>query len=235
MRHHPGRAGAPADPLVLQGHAGRQRHLPGLPRLPGRDLDCRPRVASNAMPIYELEGVAPRIDADAFVHPDAVVIGDVTIGPESSVWPGAVLRGDYGTITVGARTSIQDGTVVHAGPGFPTIIGDGCVVGHLTHLEGCTLEDESLAGSGSVVLHWAVISRGATVGANAVVPNHMVVPPGALALGVPAKILENRSDVAMIQVSAAEYVSNAKRYRATLGRLQGGRIATGKSVEGSVW
>jgi carbonic anhydrase/acetyltransferase-like protein (isoleucine patch superfamily) len=171
------------------------------------------------MPIYEIEGVAPRIDADAFVHPDAVVIGDVTIGTDSSVWPGAVLRGDYGTITVGARTSIQDGTVVHAGPGFPTSIGDGCVVGHLTHLEGCTLEDESLAGSGSVVLHWAVISSGATVGANAVVPNHVVVPPSALALGVPAKILENRSDVAMIQVSAAEYVSNAKRYRASLRRL----------------
>ena len=113
------------------------------------------------MPLYELDGVAPRIDADAFVHPDAVVIGDVTIGPESSVWPGAVLRGDYGTITVGAGTSIQDGTVIHAGPNFPTIIGDGCVVGHLTHLEGCTLEDESLAGSGCVVLHWAVIERAA--------------------------------------------------------------------------
>jgi carbonic anhydrase/acetyltransferase-like protein (isoleucine patch superfamily) len=171
------------------------------------------------MPIYEIEGVSPRIDADAFVHPDAVVIGDVTIGAESSVWPGAVLRGDYGTITVGARTSIQDGTVVHAGPGFPTIIGDGCVVGHLTHLEGCTLEDESLAGSGSVVLHWAVIGTGATVGANAVVPNHVVVPPGALALGVPAKILENRSDVAMIKISSSEYVDNAKRYQASLRRL----------------
>jgi carbonic anhydrase/acetyltransferase-like protein (isoleucine patch superfamily) len=172
------------------------------------------------VPLYELDGVAPRVDADAFIHPDAVVIGDVTIGPDSSVWPGAVLRGDYGTITVGAGSSIQDGTVIHAGPNFPTIIGNGCVVGHLTHLEGCTLEDESLAGSGSVVLHWAVISSGATVGANAVVPNHVVVPPGALALGVPAKILENRSDVAMIQVSAAEYVNNAKRYRASLRRLQ---------------
>jgi carbonic anhydrase/acetyltransferase-like protein (isoleucine patch superfamily) len=171
------------------------------------------------MAIYELEGVAPRIDADAFIHPDAVVIGDVAIGPDSSVWPGAVLRGDYGTITVGAGTSVQDGTVIHAGPGFPTVIGDGCVIGHLTHLEGCTLEDESLAGSGSVVLHWAVISRGATVGANAVVPNNMVVPPGALALGVPAKILEGRSDVPMIRFSAAEYVGNAKRYRASLRRL----------------
>ena len=130
------------------------------------------------MAIYELDGATPHIDRDAFVHPDAVVIGDVTIGPESSVWPSAVLRGDYGTITIGARSSIQDGTVIHAGPGFPTVIGDGCVVGHLTHLEGCTLEDDSLAGSGSVVLHWAVVSHGATVGANAVVPNNMVVPPG---------------------------------------------------------
>jgi carbonic anhydrase/acetyltransferase-like protein (isoleucine patch superfamily) len=171
------------------------------------------------MPLYEIDGVAPRVDADAFIHPDAVVIGHVTIGPGSSVWPGAVLRGDYGTITVGAGSSIQDGTVVHAGPSFPTIIGDGCVVGHLTHLEGCTLEDESLAGSGSVVLHWAVVSRGATVGANAVVPNKMVVPPGALALGVPAKILEGRSDVPMIRLSAAEYVGNAKRYRTSLRRL----------------
>jgi carbonic anhydrase/acetyltransferase-like protein (isoleucine patch superfamily) len=171
------------------------------------------------MPIYELEGVAPRIDADAFVHPDAVVIGDVVIGADSSVWPGAVLRGDYGTITVGSGSSIQDGTVVHAGPGFPTIIGDGCVIGHLTHLEGCTLEDESLAGSGSVVLHWAVVSKGATVGANAVVPNNMVIPPGALALGVPAKIFEGRSDLPMIRFSAAEYVANAKRYRASLRRM----------------
>jgi len=171
------------------------------------------------MPLYELDGVAPRVDADAFIHPDAVVIGDVTIGPGSSVWPGAVLRGDYGTITVGVGSSIQDGTVIHAGPGFPTTIGDHCVVGHLTHLEGCILEDGSLAGSGSVVLHWAVVGHGATVGANAVVPNNMVVPPGALALGVPAKILEGRSDVSMIRLSAAEYVGNAKRYRASLRRL----------------
>ena len=171
------------------------------------------------MPIYELDGVAPRVDADAFVHPDAVVIGNVAIGAESSVWPHAVLRGDSGAITIGSGSSIQDGTVIHAGPGFPTNIGDGCVVGHLTHLEGCTLEDESLAGSGSVVLHWAVVGRGATVGANAVVPNRMVVPPGALALGVPAKIFEGRSDLRMNQMSAAEYVTNAKRYRASLRRV----------------
>ncbi|HXA75144.1 MAG TPA: gamma carbonic anhydrase family protein [Acidimicrobiales bacterium] len=171
------------------------------------------------MPVYEIDGVAPRIDPEAYIHPDAVVIGDVTIGPESSVWPHAVLRGDYGTITIGAATSIQDGTVVHAGPGFPTVIGDGCVIGHIVHLEGCLLEDESLVGSGSVVLHHAVISHGATVGANAVVPNNMVVPEGALALGVPAKVLEGRSDVPMIKLSAAQYVMNAKRYREGLRRI----------------
>jgi carbonic anhydrase/acetyltransferase-like protein (isoleucine patch superfamily) len=171
------------------------------------------------VPVYEIDGVAPRIDPEAYIHPDAVVIGDVTIGPESSVWPHAVLRGDYGTITIGAATSVQDGTVVHAGPGFPTVIGDGCVIGHIVHLEGCLLEDESLVGSGSVVLHHAVISHGATVGANAVVPNNVVVPEGALALGVPAKVFEGRSDVPMIKLSAAQYVMNAKRYREGLRRV----------------
>jgi carbonic anhydrase/acetyltransferase-like protein (isoleucine patch superfamily) len=172
------------------------------------------------VPVYEIDGVAPRIDPEAYVHPDAVVIGDVTIGPESNIWPHAVLRGDYGTITIGAATSVQDGTVVHAGPGFPTVIGDGCVIGHIVHLEGCLLEDESLVGSGSVVLHHAVVSHGATVGANAVVPNNMVVPEGALALGVPAKVFEGRSDVPMIKLSAAQYVMNAKRYRQGLRRLE---------------
>jgi carbonic anhydrase/acetyltransferase-like protein (isoleucine patch superfamily) len=171
------------------------------------------------MAIYELAGVAPRIDPEAYVHPDAVVIGDVSIGAESSIWPGAVLRGDYGTITVGARTSVQDGTVIHAGPGFPTIIGNGCVIGHLAHLEGCILEDDSLVGSGSVVLHHAVVRSGATVGANAVVPNKMIVPAGALALGVPAVLREGKSDQAIIALSAAEYVANAKRFAASLRRL----------------
>jgi len=127
--------------------------------------------------------------------------------------------GDYGSIVIGARSSIQDGTVVHAGPGFPTIVGEGCVVGHLTHLEGCTLEDDSLAGSGSVVLHHAVVSRGATVGVNAVVPNNMVVPPGALAIGVPAQIREGKSSLWLIRSSAAEYVVNGQRYKANMRRM----------------
>ena len=137
------------------------------------------------MPIYQLGDLVPIIDPEAYVHPEAVIIGQVTIGPEATVWPGAVLRGDYGTISVGARTSIQDGTVLHAGPGFPTAVGANCVVGHLAHLEGCRIADGALVGSGSVVLHHAVVEEGATVAANAVVPNRMVVPAGALARGVP--------------------------------------------------
>jgi len=171
------------------------------------------------VPIYALGDVAPRIAPSAFIHPDAVVIGDVTVGAEASVWPSAVLRGDYGTITVGARSSVQDGTVVHAGPGLPTVIGEGCVIGHLAHLEGCVVQDRSLVGSASVVLHQAVVETGATVGANAVVPNRMIVPAGALALGVPAVIRPGASNQVLIDLSADEYVRNARRFRSELRRL----------------
>lgn len=171
------------------------------------------------MALYALGDVAPSVDPSAFVHPAATVIGDVTIGPESSVWPGAVLRGDHGTITVGARSSVQDGSVVHAGPGFPTVISDGCVIGHIVHLEGCFIEDDCLIGSGAVVLHHVRVGRGALVGAGAVVPNGVHIPPGALAVGVPATIKPDASHVELIRVSAEEYVKNCHRYRAELRRV----------------
>lgn len=171
------------------------------------------------MALYQLGDLIPSVDPDAYIHPDAVVIGQVTVGPESSIWPGAVLRGDYGVITIGARTSVQDGTVLHAGPGFPTLLGDGCVVGHLAHLEGCRIEDGALVGSGSVVLHHAVVESGATVAANAVVPNRMVVPAGSLARGIPARITEDASDQVMIRLSADQYAANGRRYAKELRRL----------------
>lgn len=180
---------------------------------------ARCAIGSQAMAIYRLEDTVPTIDPEAYVHPQAVIIGNVRVGPESTIWPGAVLRGDYGAITIGARTSVQDGTVIHAGPGFPTTVGDGCVIGHLVHLEGCTLEDGTLVGSGSVVLHHAVIGQGATVGANAVVPNGMQVPPGALALGIPASVRPGRSNQDVIRVAAAEYVANGHRFRSKLVRI----------------
>jgi carbonic anhydrase/acetyltransferase-like protein (isoleucine patch superfamily) len=172
------------------------------------------------MPVYALGDQVPVIDTGAFVHPDAVIIGDVTLGPDTTVWPGAVLRGDYGQIAVGARTSIQDGTVVHAGPGFPTRIGDDCVVGHLVHLEGCTLETGCLVGSGAVVLHHAVVGAGATVGAGAVVPNRVQIPPRALAVGVPVVVKPDASHVDGIRLAAGEYIRNGRRYRAELRRIE---------------
>ena len=168
------------------------------------------------MPIYALGERTPTIHPDAFVHPDAVVIGDVRIGADSSVWPGAVLRGDYGTVIVGERTSIQDGTVVHAVAEYPTVVGSDCVVGHLAHLEGCVIEDGALVGSGSIVLHEATIHSGATVAAGAVVRNRTDVPEGALAVGVPATVREGASDAGLIRHSAELYVANARRYREEL-------------------
>ena len=168
------------------------------------------------MPIYALGERRPTIHEDAFVHPDAVVIGDVRIGADSSVWPGAVLRGDYGTIIVGERTSIQDGAIIHAVERYPTVVGDDCVIGHLAHLEGCVIHDKSLVGSGSVVLHEAVVESGATVAAGAVVRNRTLVPANSLAVGVPASIKPGVSDVAAILEGASLYVDNAKRYKTDL-------------------
>ena len=172
------------------------------------------------MAIYALGDHAPRIDETAFVHPDAVIIGDVTIGPESSVWPGAVLRGDGGGhIVIGARTSIQDNAVIHCTPECPTIVGNDCVIGHIAHLEGCTIEDNALVGSGAVVLHDAVVRSWALVAANAVVRNKMEVPSGALAVGVPAVVKPGRADPESIRDGAQEYLAKTRAYQAGLRRL----------------
>ena len=171
------------------------------------------------MPVYAIGDRVPEIHPDAYVHPDAVVIGSVRIGAESTVWPQAVLRGDYGDIEVGERTSVQDGTVVHATPGAATRIGDDCVIGHLAHLEGCVIEDGALVGSGSIVLHHAVVRAGALVGAGAVVSNNVEVPAKAMALGVPAKIRENAVPDGVIALSSEEYVRNGRRYAQELRRI----------------
>ena len=171
------------------------------------------------MAIYALGERVPNVDPSAFVHPDAVVIGDVVIEQEASVWPGAVLRGDYGHITIGARTSIQDGSVIHATAELPTIVGSDCVIGHIVHLEGCTIEPHALVGSGSVVLHRAVVRSHALVGANAVVPNGMEVPSHAMALGIPAKLRENAVREGSTSMAVAMYVRNGKRYQSELRRL----------------
>jgi carbonic anhydrase/acetyltransferase-like protein (isoleucine patch superfamily) len=171
------------------------------------------------MPLYALGDLAPRIDDDAFVHPDAILIGNVEVGPQATIWPQAVLRGDQSRIVIGARTSVQDGSVLHCTRELETVVGAGCVIGHLAHLEGCIVEDGALVGTGSVVLHRAVIRTGALVGAAALVPNGMEVPSGAMALGVPARLHEGRVTPEMINGPAQEYVRNWERYRRELRRL----------------
>jgi carbonic anhydrase/acetyltransferase-like protein (isoleucine patch superfamily) len=171
------------------------------------------------VPIYAIDDRQPTIDPDAFVHPDATVIGDVRIGARSSVWPSAVLRGDYGSVIVGEATNIQDGAVIHATDTLDTVIGSWVVVGHLAHIEGARIHDRSLIGVGSIVLHRAVVETGATVGAGAVVTNDMRVPARALAVGVPATIKADRSHAELIELMAQIYVDNAERYRKGLRRL----------------
>jgi len=173
------------------------------------------------MAIYALDSRVPQIHPDAYVHPDAVVIGAVRIGADSSIWPGAVLRADFGQIFIGERTSIQDGTVIHATPEWATVIGDDCVVGHIAHLEGCTVEDRCLVGSGSVVLNRAVVRTGSVVGAKALVPEDCEVPANHQALGIPArsKPIDPERQAEWIDAAVTLYAENAKRYRHGLRRI----------------
>lgn len=171
------------------------------------------------MAIYALGDAEPTIDSTAFIHPEAVIIGDVIVGAESSIWPCAVLRGDHGSITIGDRTSVQDGSVIHTVDFAPTVVGDDCVIGHIVHLEGCVIESRSLVGNGAVVLHHAIIRSGALVGSNAVVTGGTEVPPGAMALGIPAKIRENCVDSESIALAAASYRERAISYPKLLRRI----------------
>jgi carbonic anhydrase/acetyltransferase-like protein (isoleucine patch superfamily) len=173
----------------------------------------------EAVPVYALGDQVPSIHPDAYVHPDAVVIGSVTIGAHSSVWPGAVLRGDDGEIIVGQRTSVQDNCVIHTTLEQPTVIGDDCVIGHIVHLEACTIEQWCLIGVGAVVLHRVVVKSWAIVAANAVVLNDTIVPSGALAVGTPAVVKEGRARREDIEHGVASYVERAARFAAMLRRI----------------
>src|SRR5256884_1186180 len=171
------------------------------------------------VPIYALGEYEPEIHETAFVHPDAVVIGRVSIGPEASVWPCAVLRGDHGRIEVGARTSVQDGTVVHCTHEWPTLIGADCVVGHNAHLEGCVVGDGCLIDSGSITLNRVTVGAGAIVAAACLVPEGFEVPPAALVAGVPAKVKRTRVPAGYTAESVQTYVESGRLHRAGLRRL----------------
>ncbi|MEY4157613.1 MAG: hypothetical protein RL743_108 [Actinomycetota bacterium] len=171
------------------------------------------------MAIYALGDQVPDIDPTAFVHPEATIIGSVTVGAGSSIWPGAVLRGDDGFIRIGRNTSIQDGSVLHTTPMFPTIVGDECIIGHIVHLEGCTVEDRAQVSNGAIVLHQVIVRTGSIVAANAVVLNGLEVPAGALAVGAPAVIKEGRAKMDVVAMGVQSYVHKTARYRAELRRI----------------
>ena len=171
------------------------------------------------MAIYALGDQVPEIHPDAYIHPDAVVIGNVVIGAYTSVWPAAVLRGDDGFIFVGERCSVQDGAVLHTTAVFPTTVGNEVTIGHLAHLEGCIVEDKALIGSGSIVLHNAHVGAEAVVGGGAFVRNNQIVPALAMALGVPAVIKENAVLLGHFDLGIESYVKRAERYRKRLRRL----------------
>ena len=172
--------------------------------------------------LQSFRGVHPRVDPTAFVHERATLIGDVEIGPGASVWPGAVLRGDDGPIVIGANSSIQDGTIIHATEGLSrTTVGARVTVGHQVVLHGCTIGDDCLIGMGSIVLDEAVVEAWAFVAAGTLVAPGKRVPTGQMMMGNPGKLVRALTDKdrAWITHSWSAY---AKRTREYLGELASG-------------
>lgn len=171
------------------------------------------------MAIYALGDRVPQIHETAYVHEQATVIGSVILGPGASVWPQAVIRADDNVIEIGEATSVQDGAVLHCTIVHPTTVGRFVTIGHLAHLEGCTVKDNALVGTGSIVLHDAVIGEHALVGAAAMVPGKTVVPPRAMALGVPVKIRDDAVPEGHSQMNVDAYLARGKEFAADLRRI----------------
>jgi carbonic anhydrase/acetyltransferase-like protein (isoleucine patch superfamily) len=167
------------------------------------------------VPAFELDGVRPRVDPTAFVAPTAVLIGDVEVGPNASVWFGAVLRGDESTITVGEGANVQDNAVVHCAHGLPTVIGKDVTIGHGAMLEGCIVEDGALVGMGAIVLQRARVGARSMLAAGSVVLEGQEIPPGVLAAGAPAAVKKELDGSAQrwVETAAAEYRRLSARYR----------------------
>lgn len=163
------------------------------------------------MGVEALGDLVPRVDPTAWLHPTATVIGDVEIGPGCSLWPGAVVRGDFGSVRIGAQTNVQDNAVIHADPGG-TVIGDRCTIAHRAFVEGAVIEDGILVGIAAIVLPGSRLRTGSAVAAGAVVTG-IEVPPGTRAQGIPARILpDGRLAGAYAEHGAREYVAMAARY-----------------------
>ena len=173
------------------------------------------------MAVYELDGIRPRLADSTWVADNAQVIGDVELGESASVWFGAVVRGDTETIRIGARTNVQDLSMLHADHGFPLTLGEGVTVGHQVTLHGCTVGDNSLIGIQAVVLNRAVIGRNCIVGAGSIVTEGKEFPDNSLILGAPAKVVRTLDEAAAqkLRQSAQHYVDNAGRFAQGLSRI----------------
>ncbi|MFQ6326139.1 MULTISPECIES: gamma carbonic anhydrase family protein [unclassified Nocardia] len=158
---------------------------------------------------------APEVDDSAWIAPNATVIGRVQLAAEVSVWYSAVVRADLEAISIGARTNIQDGCVLHADPGFPLTVGTGVSVGHNAILHGCTIGDDVLVGMGATVLNGAVIGAGCLIAANALIPEGAHIPPGSLVAGVPGKVRRELSAAEQdgLRLGAAVYLHNTVDHR----------------------
>ena len=168
--------------------------------------------------VYQLEDQIPHLGEDVYIAPSADVIGSVSLGARSSVWFGAVLRGDNDQISVGARSNIQDNTVIHVDAGIPVTIGNDVSIGHSVVIHGCTICNKALIGNGAVVLDFAEIGENSLVGANALVTERKRFPARSLILGSPAKVIRELTDEEVEQLSrnVQSYLNKAQRYRTSL-------------------
>ena len=180
-----------------------------------------PTENTNTMAIYQLDDLIPTLPASTWVADNAQVIGDVTLGEDSSIWFGVVVRGDTESITIGSGSNIQDGSVLHADPGVPLVIGDGVTVGHQVMLHGCTIGDNTLIGIQAVVLNGAKIGKNSLVGAGSLVTEGKEFPDGSMIFGSPAKAVRQLSEeqIEGLKKTARHYVDNAARYKAGLKKL----------------
>ena len=173
--------------------------------------------------IWTLDGIRPEIDADAWVAPDANVIGRVRLASGASVWFGATLRGDMEPIAVGRGSNVQENCVLHTDMGFPLTIGADCTIGHKAMLHGCTIGDGTLVGMGATILNGAVIGRGCLIGAGALIPEGKAIPDSSLVMGVPGRVIRmlDAEAHARLLASAEGYRANMRRFRAGLARAGG--------------
>ena len=173
------------------------------------------------MAIYEYDGQRPEVDANAYVHEQATLIGRVTLEAGASVWPQAVLRGDNDPITIGSGSNVQDGAVLHTDPGFPLEVGADVTIGHQAMLHGCSIGDNSLIGIQAVVLNGARIGKNCLIGAGALVTEGKEFPDNSLILGSPAKVVRQLDDDAIkaLRANAQSYIGKAREYPAKLKRI----------------